>query len=62
MSDDTLVYNGAVYTFRTAAEIKDLVAQSDKHYAAGRMQEGDDIRTALQYTALRPTKYREGPR
>jgi hypothetical protein len=54
MSEKELVVNGVSYTYRTAAEIRELIIERDRLWAEGKTEEGNIIKTQLKFTALRP--------
>jgi hypothetical protein len=49
---DVIRGNGVEYTFRTAEQIRELIGERDRFYAAGQVEEGNVAKTKLKYTAL----------
>lgn len=49
---ETITANGISYTFRTAEQIRELIAKRDGFWAAGQTEEGNAVKATLKYTAL----------
>lgn len=52
MAEKQLIVDGVLYTYRTAAEIAELIRERDRLWAEGKTEEGNIIKTKLKFTAL----------